>query len=129
MLQKLSCISFLFKSPCAKLITRKFYLEFYLENFKVIILFRDNIWGYQSLYLQLMSKYNKKICFLLCIIDYTPKLVGLFLWIIKKLKQLLKYIKNWDKTKAYGKKIWADKGSEFYKDAECRTEIWQFIKI
>ena len=43
MLQKLSGISFLFKSPCAKLITRKFYLEFYLENFKVIILFRDNI--------------------------------------------------------------------------------------
>ena len=78
MLQKLSCISFLFKSPCAKLITRKFYLEFYLENFKVIILFRDNIWGYQSLYLQLMSKYNKKNLFFYCALLITHQ-IGWFI--------------------------------------------------
>ena len=67
-----------------KPIIRKF------EKRKVYSTFKDNIWGVDLADMQLLSKYNKGIRFLLCVIDI--------------LKQ----------SNKNPNKIWVDKGSEFY---------------
>ena len=50
-----------------KPITRKF------EKRKVYSTFKDNIWGVDLADMQLLSKYNKGIRFLLCVIDIFSK--------------------------------------------------------
>ena len=49
-----------------------------LEKRKVHSSFIDNIWGADLTDMQLLSKFNKGICFLLCIIDIYSK----YVWII-----------------------------------------------
>ena len=64
-----------------KPIIRKF------ENQKVHSSFWDNIWGTDLADMQLINKFNKRICFslyVLCIVN----MPGLFLWRIKKILQL-----------------------------------------
>ena len=56
-----------------KPIIRKF------EKRKVYSTFKDNIWGVDLADMQLLSKYNKGIRFLLCVIDILVNLLGLFL--------------------------------------------------
>ena len=40
-----------------------------MKNEKYFSFFKDNIWGANPADIQLISKYNKKICFVLCLID------------------------------------------------------------
>ena len=56
-----------------KPIIRKF------EKRKVYSTFKDNIWGVDLADMQLFSKYNKGIRFLLCVIDNFSKYAWLFL--------------------------------------------------
>ena len=51
----------------SKLIVRKF------EKRKVYSSFIDNMWGADLSDMQLISKFNKRICFLLCVIDIFNK--------------------------------------------------------
>ena len=44
-----------------------------VEKRKVYSIFRDNIWGAHLADMQLLSKYNKGIRFLLCVIDIFSK--------------------------------------------------------
>ena len=74
---------------------------------KVYSAFKDNIWGVDLADMQLLSKYNKGIRFLLCVIDIFSK----YAWVVT-----LKDKKGISIVKANRKpnKIWVDKGSEFY---------------
>ena len=93
---------------------------------KVYSTFKDNIWGVDLADMQLLSKYNKVIRFLLCVIDIFSK----YAWavplkdkkgisIVKVFQSILKQL-NSKRTKGTSaqhvkpNKIWVDKGSEFY---------------
>ena len=95
------------------------------EKRKVQAAFKDNIWGADLADMQLLSKYNKGIRFLLCVIDIFSK----YAWavplknkkgisIVKAFQIILKQSNRRAKgTKAQHtkpNKIWVDKGSEFY---------------
>ena len=77
--------------------------------------FKDNIWGADLAYMQLISKFNRGFRFLLCVIDICSN----YAWVIP-----LKDKKGTTTTKAFQKilkesnrklkKIWVDKVSEFY---------------
>ena len=89
-----------------------------IEKFKkrkVYSAFKDNIWGADLVVMQLLSKCNKGIRFLLCVIDIFSK----YAWavplkdkkgisIVKALQSVLK------QSNRKPNKIWVDKGSEFY---------------
>ena len=88
-----------------------------LEKRKVYSTFKDNIWGVDLADMQLLSKYNKGIRFLLCVIDIFSK----YAWnvplkdkkgisIVKAFQNILKQ----SNSKRKPNKIWVDKGSEFY---------------
>ena len=92
-----------------KPIIRKF------EKRKVYSTFKDNIWDADLADMQLLSKYNKGIRFLLCVIDIFSK----YAWfvplkdekgisIVKAFQSILK------QSNRKPNKIWVDKGSEFY---------------
>ena len=83
---------------------------------KVYSAFKDNIWGADLADMQLLSKYNKGIRFLLCVIGIFSK----YAWTVP-----LKHKKGISIVKAFqiilkqsnsrkSNKIWVDKGSEFY---------------
>ena len=66
--------------------------------------------------MQLISKFNKGIRFLLCVIDIFSKHV----WVIplkdkKGITITDAFQKTLDDSKRKPKKMWIDKGSEFYK--------------
>ena len=80
--------------------------------------FRDKIWGADLAAMQLISKYNKGVRFLLCVIDIFSK----YAWIVplkdKKGTSIVSAIQSILKqTNRKPKKIWIDKGSEFYKSS------------
>ena len=86
------------------------------EKRKVHAAFKDNIWGADLADMQLLSRYNKGIRFLLCVID----IFGKYAWvvplkdkkgvsIIKAFQSILKQSNSRQKPN----KIWLDKGSEF----------------
>ena len=77
-----------------KPIIRKF------EKRKVYSTFKDNIWGVDLADIQLLSKYNKGIRFLLCVIDIFS--------IVKAFQNISK------QSNSKPNKICVDKGSEFY---------------
>ena len=102
-----------------KPIIRKF------EKRKVHAAFKDNIWGADLADMQLLSKYNKGIRFLLCVIDIFSK----YAWVdplkVKKgvsivtafqsiLKQSNRRAKGTSAQHVKPNKTWVDKGSEFY---------------
>ena len=58
-------------------------------------LFKDNIWSDDLVYMQLLSKVNKLTGFLLCVIGFIVNFFGLFLWMIKKVLQLLIFFKKY----------------------------------
>ena len=93
-----------------KPITRKF------EKRRVYLTFKDNIWGADLADMQLLSKYNKGIRFLLCVIDIFSK----YAWVVplkdKKVISIVKAFQSILKQSNSRKpnKIWVDKGSEFY---------------
>ena len=71
--------------------------------------FKDNIWGVDLADMQLKSKHNKGIRYLLCVIDLFSK----FAWVVP-----LKYKKGVSILNAFQNQIpnqiWVDEGSEFY---------------
>ena len=98
-----------------------------LENLKkkVYSTFKDNIWGVNLADMQLLSKYNKAIRFLLCVIDIFSK----YAWVVplkdKKgisivkafqiiLNQSNRRVEDTSAQHVKPNKIWVDKGSEFY---------------
>ena len=92
-----------------KPIIRKF------EKRKVYSTFKDNISGVDLADMQLLSKYNKGIRFLLCVIDIFSK----YAWVVPlKDKKGISIVKAFQsilkQSNRKPNKIWEDKGSEFY---------------
>ena len=92
-----------------KPIIRKF------EKKKVHAAFKDNIWGADLADMQLLSKYNKGIRFLLCVIDIFSKYAWVVplkdkkgISIVKAFQIILKQLNSRKPNK-----IWVDKVSEF----------------
>ena len=85
------------------------------EKRKVHAAFKDNIWGADFADMQLLSKYNKGIRFLLCVIDIFSK----YAWVVplkdKKGASIATAFQNiLRQANRKPNKIWVDKGSEFY---------------
>ena len=85
------------------------------EKRKVHAAFKDNIWGAHLADMQLLSRYNKGIRFLLCVIDIFSKYARVVpvkdkkgVSIATALQSILKQLTR------KPNKIWVDKGSEFY---------------
>ena len=92
-----------------KPIIRKF------EKRKVHAAFKDNIWGADLADMQLSSKYNKGIRFLLCAIDVFSK----YAWVVslknkKRVSTVAAFQIILKQSNRKPNKIWVDKGSEFY---------------
>ena len=92
-----------------KPIIRKF------EKRRVYSTFKDNIWGADLADMQLLSKYNKRIRFLLCVIHIFNK----YAWVVPlKDKKGISIVKAFQiilkQSNKKPNKIWVDKGSEFY---------------
>ena len=87
-----------------------------LKKRKVYSTFKDKIWGVDLANMQLLSKYNKGIRFLLCVIDIFSK----YAWVVPlKDKKGISIVKAFQITLKQSNskkpnKIWVDKGSEFY---------------
>ena len=91
-----------------KPITRKF------KKRRVYSTFKDNIWGVDFAGMQLLSKYNKGITFLLCVIDIFSK----YAWVVPlKDKKGISIVKAFQsilkQSNRKPNEIWVDKGSEF----------------
>ena len=85
------------------------------KRIKVCSLFKDNKWGAGLADMQLISKFNKRIRFLLCLID----IFGKNAWVIplkdkKDVTIVNAFQKVLDKSDRKPNKILIDKGSEFY---------------
>ena len=92
-----------------KSITKKFKKQ------KVHSSFIDNIWSADLPDMQLISKFNKGIRFLLCVIDIFSK----YTWVVslkdkKGITITNAFQKILDESNGKVKKIWVDKGSKFY---------------
>ena len=82
---------------------------------KVYSSFKDNIWGVDLADLQLLSKFNKGIEYLLCVIDLFSKYAFVVLLKGKKGISIVNAFQSiLNKSKRKPNKIWVDKGSEFY---------------
>ena len=82
---------------------------------KVYSTFKDNIWGVDLADMELLSKYNKGIRFLLCVIDIFSK----YAWVVPlKDKKGISIVKAFQsilkQSNRKPNKIWVDKGPEFY---------------
>ena len=82
---------------------------------KVYSTFKDNIWAADLADMQLLSRYNKRISFSLCVIDIFSK----YAWVVPlKDKKGISIVKAFQiilkQSNRKPKKIWVDKGSEFY---------------
>ena len=78
-------------------------------------MFKDNIWGADLADMQLLSRYNKGIRFLLCVIDIISK----YAWVVPlKAKKGVSIVTAFQsvlkQSNRKPNKIWVDKGSEFY---------------
>ena len=86
-----------------------------LEKRKVNSSFKDNSWGADLAYMQLISKFNNGIRFLLCVFDIYSKSA----WVIPLKDEKGITITNafqeiLDESKRTPDKVQVDKGSEFY---------------
>ena len=85
---------------------------------KVYSSFTDNIWGVDLADIQLLSKFNKRFRFLLCVIDIFSKYPWVTLLKDKKGISIVNaFEKVLDDLKRKPNKIWVDKGSEFYNNS------------
>ena len=85
------------------------------EKGKVHATSKDNIWSADLADMQLLSRYNKGIRFLLCVIDIFSK----YTWVVPlKDKKGISIVKAFQiifkQSNKKPNKIWVDKGSEFY---------------
>ena len=82
---------------------------------KVYSPFIDNIWGADLADMQLLSKFNKGIRFLLCVIDiFSICAQVICLKDEKGITITNAFQKILDESNRKPNKIWVDKGSEFY---------------
>ena len=87
-----------------------------IKKRKVHAALKDNIWGADIADMQLLSRYNKGIKFLLCVIDIFSK----YAWVVplkdKKGVSIVTAFQSILKQSSSRKpnKIWVDKGSEIY---------------
>ena len=77
--------------------------------------FKDNIWGADLADMQLISKFNKGVRFLLCVIDIFSK----YAWVVplkdkKSVTIVARFQSILKQSNRKPSKIWVDKGSEFY---------------
>ena len=85
------------------------------EKQKVHSSFIENIWGVDLVEMQLITKFTKEICFLLCVIHIFSK----YTWVIPlKIKKGIAitnaFQKILDESNLKLNKVWVDIGSEFY---------------
>ena len=86
------------------------------EKRKVYSAFKDSIWAADLTDMQLLTRYNKGIRFLLCVIDIFSK----YAWVVPlKDKKGISIVKAFQiilkqSNSRKPNKIWVDKGSEFY---------------
>ena len=95
-----------------KAIIRKF------KKRKVYSAFKDNVWGADLADMQLISKFNKRFRFLLCVTDIFSKCA----WVIplkdkKGVSIVNAFQKNLKRPTRKPNKICVDKGSEFYNNS------------
>ena len=88
------------------------------EKSKVYSAFKDNIWGADLANMQLIRKFNKGFRFFLCVIDIFSK----YTWVVPLKDKIGVSIANafqsiLKKSNRKPKKIWVDKGSEFYNNS------------
>ena len=82
---------------------------------KVYSSFKDNIWGADLADMQLLSKFNKGIKYLLCVIDLFSKYTFVVPLKDKKGISIVNAFQSiLNKSKRKPNKIWVDKDSEFY---------------
>ena len=86
-----------------------------LKERKVHAAFKDNIWGADLADMQLLSRYNKGIRFLLCVIDIFSK----YAWVVplkdkKGVSIVTAFQSILKQSNRKPNKIWIDKDSEFY---------------
>ena len=82
---------------------------------KLYSYFKVNIWGVDLADMQLLSKCNKGIKYLLCIIDLYSKYAFVVLLKDKKGASIVNAFQSiLDKSGRKSNKIWVDQGSEFY---------------
>ena len=79
---------------------------------------KDNIWGANLADMQLISKFNKRFRFLLCVIDIFSK----YAWVVplkdEKGVSIVDAFQNiLDDSNRKPNKIWVNKGSEFYNNS------------
>ena len=76
--------------------------------------FKDNIWGVDLADMQLISKYNKRIKYLLCVIDLFSKYAWVFPLKNKKGISFLNAFQSiLNNSKIKPNKTWVDQGREF----------------
>ena len=76
--------------------------------------FKDNIWGADLADMKLITKYNKRIRFLLCVIDIFSKYALVAPLKDKKGVSIVAAFKSiLRQSNRKSNKIWVDKGSEF----------------
>ena len=86
-----------------------------LNKRKVYSSFKDNIWGADLADMQLLSKFDKGIKYLLCVIDLFSKYGFVVPLKDKKGISIVNAFQSvLNKSKRKPNKIWVDKGSEFY---------------
>ena len=82
---------------------------------KVHLPFIDNIWGPDLAAMQLISRFNKGLRFLLCVIDIFSKYAWVILSKDKKGITITNVFQKISKeSNRKPSKIWADKSSKFY---------------
>ena len=82
---------------------------------KVYSSFKDNIWGVDLADMHILSKFNKGIKYLLCVIDLFSKYVFVVPLKDKKGVSIVNGFQSiLNKSKRKPNKIWVDRGSEFY---------------
>ena len=86
-----------------------------MEKRKVYSSFKNNKWAADLAGMQLISKYNKGFCFLLCVFDLHSKYVWFaFLKEKKGMTIANAFHKILNESGFKPNKIWVDKGSKFY---------------
>ena len=86
-----------------------------IKKRKVYSSFKDNIWGVDLADIQLISKYNRGIKYVMCVIDLFSK----YTWVVllkneKGISIVNAFQSILDNSKRKPNKIWVDQGSEFY---------------
>ena len=85
------------------------------EKRKIHAAFKDNIWGADLADMQLLSRCNRGIKFVLCVIDIFSKYVWVVLLKDKKVESIATVLQSIIKqSNRKPNKIWIDKSSEFY---------------